>query len=330
MIVQIGKLGVRITIERNSSAESPSVIMKGMHDRLGRFAAGKGAAHFELTIQPVPNIPWRAIIDRDDFTSMRGVVRALEQRFPFTRISFEEREIYGIDRVASPPSDHIVLAPSPRLNRGDLSIIPQKQFLLLVDHATGRGHALIKGQDTDEYVISLMKALQGAVSLVAPDYGALMLHASSLAIDGWGYLFVGASGAGKSTIASTAGAQSVLSDDGSWCCRTDGGFSLFPTPFSQLDPDPKAGGSAPLKRILFLEKGTEDRIADLSPGRAMVMLLSNHIHFLRFMGRGPALTAFGLAGEICRRHPVSTLVFTRDFDPKPFFREIADESKKAV
>ena len=60
----------------------------------------------------------------------------------------------------------------------------------------------------------------------------------------------------------------------------------------------------------------------------MTMLLLNHIHFFRFMASRTAAKAFELAGEICARHPVSTLVCTRGFNPKTFFEGIAVEGKR--
>jgi hypothetical protein len=212
----------------------------------------------------------------------------------------------------------------------NVSVFPHPGFLVAVDHRRGRAQALVRVPEDGDEGSSLTPVLQAVLGLAAPDHGALMLHAASLMLSGGGYLFAGSSGSGKSTVAGSADTGAVLSDDGSWCEYTGGCFALFPTPFSQANPPPRPPDPAPLARVLFLKQGGDDRIVDLSPGRAMTMLLFNHIHFFRFMGRRAARKAFALAGDICAGHPASTLVFTRDFNPVPFFRGISNESKKAV
>jgi hypothetical protein len=325
MIVTIGGISVRLTFVDDGTPKSINDIGAGLPDRISRFTGRKNRACLTITVTTAVGPCWDAILTPEDFARMQHIARRIEGRFPFTGLSLRGPNT----RKIPTETGHVSFPLLAAFDTGHVSVVPHSGFLVATDHRLGRADALVRIEEDSDWESSLAPVLQAVMALCAPDYGALMLHAASLTLDGDGYLFVGNSGAGKTTIAGSVEPGLVFSDDGSWCSQDDGTFSLYPTPFSQVDIT-RTMAPAPLKRVLFLEKGTQDRIADLSPGRAMTMLLSNHIHFFRFMGREPAARAFGLAGEICRKHPVSTLVFTRDFDPHHFFRGIADEAKKAV
>jgi hypothetical protein len=325
MIVTIGGVSVRITLPEDETRGSIHAVRREPGSRLTSFLGHSDRYDIILTIKTVGEAPWNEILTYDDDVRMRRIAREIERRFPFTAIRFDSG-------IKGPPSGGVgTTAPHlAAFDSGHVSVIPHPAFLITVDHRYGRADALVKVEGDENGDSSLEPVLQGALAVCAPDYGALMLHAASLVVDGNGYLFVGNSGAGKSTIAAAVAPGSVLSDDGSWCSRTDGIFSLFATPFSQIDVSPRRENRAPLKHIFFLEKGTENRVADLSPGRAMAMLLSNHVHYFRFMGREAAVRAFRLAEELCRKHRASTLTFTRNFKPSAFIRGMGDAEKKAV
>ncbi len=189
------------------------------------------------------------------------------------------------------------------------------------------GPALVRIRKGRDEGLSLTPVIQAVLGLSAPDHGALMLHAASVALLG-GRLFIGGSGAGKSTVAGSAEPGTVLSDDGSWCGFTGGRFQLYPTPFSQIDPAPKPPAPVPLTHVYFLEQSGDNRIVDISPGRAMTMLLRNHIHFFRFMGPRTAAKAFELAGEICARTPSQPSYVRADLILKPFLKGLPVEGKR--
>ena len=330
MIIRIGGISVNLLVRENAAGPRTDRIMEGLRERLSHFIVRGDRHDFSLVIRPADDLPWAEILGRDDLMRVRRIARILEGRFPFGKILFDDGHKKGQKVDQSSMNRKMVLPILSRFDGGAVSVIPRRGLLLAVDHTTGHGEVVVKGTDEQALIPSLVNALQGVLALCAPDHGALMLHASSLAFDGGGYLFLGGSGAGKSTIAASVPPETALSDDGSWCRRDDGAFFLFPTPFSQINPGPASTVRAPLMRALFLEKSGRNYVAELSRGRAMTMLLLNHIHFFRFMYREGALRAFGLVGDLCRTHPFSTLFFSRNFNPIPFFRETADERKEAV
>lgn len=102
------------------------------------------------------------------------------------------------------------------------------------------------------------------------------LHASGIVVDGVGLLFVGQSGAGKTTTTrlwQQGGEIQVLSDDRIILRHTDAGFVMYGTPWhgeAQL----ALAGEAPLKGIFFLKHGSENRLTTFSNTETMARLFA--------------------------------------------------------
>ena len=92
------------------------------------------------------------------------------------------------------------------------------------------------------------------------DKCGIILHGSGLILKGKGYLFVGHSDAGKTTVVKLFKHQArILNDDRMIVRKEDGSFYLYGTPWhgevSLVAPD-----RVPLKAILFLNQAEENRI----------------------------------------------------------------------
>lgn len=325
MIVTVGGVSVRLTFIDGKTGGHADGLRLGPNSRLSPFTSRTAGRCIDLAVTRVGRLPWDAILTPEDFARIEQSASTARRRFPFTRVLFGPTDARKRPEKPGTISLPLLSESDPE----DLSVFPSNSFLVAVDHRLGLAHALVRVKRNRDEGVFLAPVIQAVLALCAPDHGALMLHAASLSLLG-GRLFIGASGVGKSTIAASARPGKLFSDDGSWCGRAGGRFMLYPTPFSQVDPIPSPPGPAPLAHVYFLEQGSEDRVVDLSPGRALSMLLRNHIHFFRFMGRRTAAQGFDLAGEICMKHPVSSLAFTRSFDPVLFFGKIAGKRKRAV
>lgn len=132
------------------------------------------------------------------------------------------------------------------------------------------GDALSVGFPTDEYVMARRLARGGG----------LLLHASSLVQDGVAYLFVGHSGAGKSTTAMnavSAGAE-VLSDDRTIVTLdADGGATAHGTPWHGSYRR-ATNASAPLAGIFVLVQDSEDSVVPVGAVRAVGELFVRLVH----------------------------------------------------
>jgi hypothetical protein len=105
------------------------------------------------------------------------------------------------------------------------------------------------------------------------DHRSVLIHACGVSWRGRGYLFVGSSGAGKSTIAclwKEAGAA-ILNDDRIVLEASDTGLLIHPTPWSGTYPEVD-GESVPLAAIYLIRKGAEVAFEPLRPVSALALL----------------------------------------------------------
>jgi hypothetical protein len=100
--------------------------------------------------------------------------------------------------------------------------------------------------------------------------GGVLLHSSTALIEGGAVLFIGHSGAGKSTIAEIAEQNGtvILSDDRTIVVQRDGGPVAWGTPWHGSFPR-TAATSAPVRGLFLLKQAPVDRIDSIPPDRAL-------------------------------------------------------------
>jgi len=111
--------------------------------------------------------------------------------------------------------------------------------------------------------------------LLTPHRG-LILHACGLCIEDQGFLFLGKSGAGKSTMARLwmeRGLGTLLCDDRIIIRQSDGGYVMFGTPWHG-DIPAVSPASVPLSRLYLLAHDTECRLTPLRASDAVSRLMS--------------------------------------------------------
>jgi len=115
----------------------------------------------------------------------------------------------------------------------------------------------------DLHSLTLFPTDQLLLARVLADREGCYIHSSGVIIEGKGLLFVGNSGAGKSTIASLLRSKGeILCDDRIIVRRHSDGFRIYGT-WSHGDVPDVSPHSAPLKAILFLEQSDENRLVSL-------------------------------------------------------------------
>ena len=120
-------------------------------------------------------------------------------------------------------------------------------------------------------------AIQRKVAEALFEEDVLLIHGSSTAVDGQGYLFTAKCGTGKSTHArywrEVFGSRAVtVNDDKPFLRITPAGVTMYGAPWSGkhgLDTNI----AVPLKGICILERGSENRIFPLTEEEALPMLL---------------------------------------------------------
>ena len=153
------------------------------------------------------------------------------------------------------------------------------------DSATGTGElsvkaALLAGRNMRVFEQLLMQAYHSAAR--RRGLPGQLVHSAGVIRDGRGYLFVGESGAGKSTVAELSSDHHVLNDEivmvtpdlaGAPSGNLSGNLSLRGTPFNGFFTG-KQPGSAPLVAIFLLAHGPAHRVRDVPRAEATAQITS--------------------------------------------------------
>lgn len=160
----------------------------------------------------------------------------------------------------------------------------------------------------------VLNAVSCVASIAAPSYRSLFLHGTGLRIRNKGYLFLGRSGAGKSTVARLAGKQAVLSDDGIIVGYARGGWRVSPAPLMQTAGFLKNKHSAAyeLSGIYFLRQASHTMIRHLSPSKALSQILKYYVHFFRYCGIIRSKMIFNISRRLVGGRECNTLSFQKN------------------
>ena len=150
----------------------------------------------------------------------------------------------------------------------------------------------------------------------------LSFHGAAMVKNGLGYLFLGASGTGKTTVVRQWPGEHVLSDDHAIVRRTKDGFRLFGTPYSGRENTPcEPGEHAPLQAILLLNQDQCTTLSALSAAQSFQALLPHVIHIPS--DRRDTDRVLAIIQDLCASVTVANLHFNR-IDPLwPVVQQVA-------
>jgi hypothetical protein len=117
------------------------------------------------------------------------------------------------------------------------------------------------------------------VSRLLSQHDAVDLHASTAVLDGKAYVFMGHSGAGKTTISEIAlrAGATVLSDDRTIVGVRDGQVIAWGTPWHGTGRR-SSSRTAPVAGIFLLMQSQEERVVPVTPARAFKEMFVRLIH----------------------------------------------------
>jgi len=196
--------------------------------------------------------------------------------------------------------------------------------VLIFEETTRRGTIYIFYAEPDSHFpATLWKLLFVFACLVMVHRDRIIVHGAGIKKEGGGYLFLGRSGAGKSTVASLSAPGVILSDDATAVAVAGDGNSIHATPFTQLGTKrgrrPRYREEERLAGLFFLHQSAVTAIAPREERLAFVELLQAHLHGFAVMGEATKRKAFDLCRRVCATTPAYDLFFRKD----PGFWELA-------
>jgi hypothetical protein len=190
--------------------------------------------------------------------------------------------------------------------------------LLLFDPDTAAGRIyLLKGGA--ECFRPLHRLLWMYLAQVLGEKRSCFIHSAAFVQDGKGYLFLGDSGAGKSSLAKVSNQAIVLSDDSPILGKQNGDYVVFSSPFHQMNPlmgwnKEGIGLSARVEGLYFLAKDDRLYLDGISRKKAVSMILRRYILFFPYISGRAKSALFDLILELCHRLPIHNLHFCLDQD----------------
>ena len=140
----------------------------------------------------------------------------------------------------------------------------------------GRTRAVVTGVHNEYALDSVLRVLLTRLLLPTPGF---LLHAATVVQDGKAYVFMGRSGAGKSTVASLSPPGSVLTDEISLLRRIEGTWYAHGTPFWGEFRAAGQNRRVPLERVYALAQAVSNRTEGLAARPALAGLLGNTLFF---------------------------------------------------
>ncbi len=200
----------------------------------------------------------------------------------------------------------------------DALIVGYKNGCLAYNCSSKKGQlVLFQTKESGISLVSLYKLLFLFISIILAEQEKVLIHGSGIEKGGSGYLFLGESGAGKSTISGFTNRGTILSDDSPVIGREEDVFTLHAFPYSQVNMfDPKGRyhhlNKATLKKLFFLQKSDKLQVTPRDKKSALGEIMEKHIHAFEFMNAENRRVVFNLCYDLCSTIPAYDLYFQKN------------------
>lgn len=149
-------------------------------------------------------------------------------------------------------------------------------------------------------------------SRIALEKKMLLLHASSLLINGRVHVFIGPKGAGKSTITKLADGYLATSDDSILVGSENEEVYAYTTPFVEKEKSFYEPRKNPVSAVYAIHRSKKNKIVKVNKKDALRLWLKNTYLFSYENSAASTLTDyFGLCYDVCQEVPTYKLYFKK-------------------
>jgi hypothetical protein len=164
---------------------------------------------------------------------------------------------------------------------------------------------------------TLMAVINGIMCVLSHQLihsGGLLLHGAAVQKNGHTVLFLGLSGAGKSTAARLCDPDVCFSDDGVVIKNQGNRVYAFCSPFSHVKGNGYHTGpmQGEIRKMFLLEKSTYTKVSPIAPNELMSIILRHLIHFYKYLTPETARLGFANVKTILDLLPAFRLQFAKN------------------
>ncbi len=181
---------------------------------------------------------------------------------------------------------------------------------LTPDNKMYRGEVLL-GDSKINRLRPLYRLLWAFFAMCLGEQGGCFLHAGAVAKDEKAYLFLGDSGAGKSTITSQCQGGEVLSDE----APVLKAGRVYSSPFHQLDQELEVKNTkADIAGFYFIIRDLKNQITQLEKPEAAFKIITKYIHFFYILTIKARTELFDIVMKECNNNDSYIFSFKKDTD----------------
>jgi len=175
-------------------------------------------------------------------------------------------------------------------------------------------NVLIKNRSSED--MGMMNGMMFLLSHRLIHHGGLLLHGAAVRKEDQAVLFLGLSGAGKSTVSRLCRPDVCFSDDGTIIKKEEGRVYAYHSPFRQYKIKERSVESVKgeIKKLFLIEQSTENLIRPIKKNELMSTILLHLIHFYKYLDQETARMGFYLVKDILETLPAYRLQFAKKSD----------------